>query len=82
MELTSLHDGRFIWVHDQDKCVGDNCCIHAPSEHRLNSAPLHWRGDRRIMERICIHGVGHPDPDDIKVQSSWAEAVHGCCGCC
>lgn len=34
------------------------------------------------MERICKHGIGHPDPDDLKVQSSWAEGVHGCDGCC
>jgi hypothetical protein len=25
----------------------------------------HWRDDRKLMERICPHGVGHPDPDDL-----------------
>ena len=34
--------------------------------------------DRRIMERICPHGVGHPDPDDVLNQ----DRVHGCDGCC
>lgn len=82
MDLTFLHDGTLLHVHEQDQCTGRPCCIHAPSDHPLNMAPLHWRGDRRIMERICTHGVGHPDPDDLKVQSSWAEQVHGCCGCC
>jgi hypothetical protein len=46
---------------------------------------LHWRGDRGIFERICEHGVGHPDPDQFDY---WIETrqkhqmVHGCCGCC
>lgn len=28
-------------------------------------------------ERICIHGVGHPEPD-----AEGVEAVHSCDGCC
>ena len=39
-----------------------------------------------IMERLCEHGIGHPDPDD----ASWrkdntpnnADTIHGCDGCC
>lgn len=41
------------------------------------------------MERICPHGVGHPDPDHIAFVERVAgkdvasvEAVHGCDGCC
>jgi hypothetical protein len=30
------------------------------------------------MERICPHGVGHPDPDDVFA----TDTVHGCDGCC
>lgn len=37
----------------------------------------HWRDDRSFMERICPHGVGHPDPDD-----EHADPIHGCDGCC
>jgi hypothetical protein len=33
------------------------------------------------MERVCPHGVGHPDPDDINVILG-PEKVHGCDGCC
>jgi hypothetical protein len=29
------------------------------------------------MERICSHGVGHPDPDEINT-----DKTHGCDGCC
>jgi hypothetical protein len=44
-----------------------------------------WRADRGILERVCAHGVGHPDPDQFsywKANGMEAEAVHGCCGCC
>lgn len=37
----------------------------------------HWRADRRIMERLCKHGIGHPDPD-----SRDPDGTHGCDGCC
>ena len=77
--------------HAADQCSGEFCCIHNPSTHRLSSAPLHWRDDRGLMERICEHGVGHPDPDDLAHKRrtmsearyrGYAFEVHGCCGCC
>jgi hypothetical protein len=40
--------------------------------------PQRYRDDIGITERICPHGVGHPDPDDIFAQ----DHVHGCDGCC
>ena len=40
--------------------------------------PQHFRDDRGIMERICPHGVGHPDPDDYLA----GDGMHGCDGCC
>jgi hypothetical protein len=39
--------------------------------------PQNWREDRGIMERICPHGIGHPDPDDPTT-----DKIHGCDGCC
>lgn len=74
--------GQLVEVHEASVCGGDRCCVHNPSNHPLKTARLHWRADREIMERICAHGVGHPDPDDVKVRSHWAETVHGCDGCC
>lgn len=48
--------------------------------------PQFWRDDRGLMERICSHGIGHPDPDDlaykIRTGGDDAEGVHGCDGCC
>ncbi|HWB37969.1 MAG TPA: hypothetical protein VHA75_18285 [Rugosimonospora sp.] len=64
-------------VHDPADCEGRGCCIHHPSQHHMVSWPQNWRADRRMMERICPCGVGHPDPDDLN-----SDDVHGCCGCC
>lgn len=88
-----LHGGRSMMVHGSSRCLGDNCVIHKPSEHALNTAPLNWRGDIGLMERICEHGIGHPDPDDIAYKvlvadgpegeaDAWAFGIHGCDGCC
>jgi hypothetical protein len=48
-----------------------------------------WRYDRGLMERICPHGVGHPDPDHLDHvrrlrgdKAAVTESVHGCDGCC
>jgi hypothetical protein len=67
-------------VHRPDQCFGDHCVIHNPSDHNMRDFPTHWRSDLGLMERICPHGVGHPDPDDLKFQE--ATPVHGCDGCC
>lgn len=91
LDLIILHDGRLLRTHGPESCAEDtNCCIHNPSDHPLKDAPLNWRADRGLMERVClVHGVGHPDPDALafkaKLKSdAWAlaEGVHGCCGCC
>jgi predicted kinase len=48
----------------------------------------HFRTDRALTERICPHGIGHPDPDDLHFKRLMAgtdevpDAVHGCDGCC
>lgn len=85
-DVIALHGGRILTVHDPSACAGQACCVHNPSEHPLKDRPLHWRSDRQLMERICVHGVGHPDPDDLahwerKGAGNW-RGVHGCDGCC
>lgn len=77
-------------VHDEsDDCKKYGCSIHNPSDHKMKDWPRNWRNDRGLMERICEHGVGHPDPDHLgyifRTQGSNAmmiESIHGCCGCC
>lgn len=83
-------------VHEYGQCYGRACVVHHPSAHGMRHLPLHWRSDRGIFERVCSHGVGHPDPDqwayfyeiadkgrrDDEDPSDYADTmmVHGCCG--
>lgn len=72
-------------THSPDQCAGRHCVIHNPSGHHMRDWPVNWRDDIGVMERICPHGVGHPDPDDAAHKRSIGKdvlTVHGCCGCC
>lgn len=88
MEEVKLPSGQVIRMHSKSECSG-HCPIHNPSEHHMRSWKLIWRDDRKIFERICDHGVGHPDPDTLAFfknhrgnKEARLEAVHGCDGCC
>jgi hypothetical protein len=65
-------------THSKDQCYSEDCVIHNPSIHHMLAWPTHFREDNGLMERICPHGIGHPDPDDPKSKGY----VHGCDGCC
>jgi hypothetical protein len=73
-------------THGPSKCEGRPCCIHHPSPHRMREWELNIRFDRGIAERICPHGVGHPDPDDATYRRTlpgeYDDGIHGCDGCC
>lgn len=85
-----------IRIHDVDECsalrpsgetFGMFCPFDKPSGHPLADARLHLRTDRGgLMERICRHGVGHPDPDSVdwmeRISGETHWGVHGCDGCC
>jgi hypothetical protein len=78
--------GQKLWnVHSKKNCKGENCVIHNPSDHVMKGFKTHWRSDRGLMERICSHGIGHPDPDALAIyppeKRKW-EGIHGCDGCC
>ena len=89
-EALILHDGNILDVHPATQCaLPDRCSVHNPSDHPLKDAPYNWRNDRGLMERICEHGVGHPDPDDLAYKKAvipnyedYEFGVHGCDGCC
>lgn len=72
-------------VHQEALCAHRECVIHNPTDHHMADWPLIWREDRRLFERLCECGIGHPDPDQF---AYWAESgqesigVHGCDGCC
>lgn len=77
--------GQIIGVHDEHACQGENCVIHNPSKTHMITWPTHWRADRHLMERLCPHGIGHPDPDHlahVPVEYRDTESIHGCDGCC
>lgn len=79
---TLEHSGTVLSnVHDPARCAGRPCTIHNRTEHSMREFPQSWRSDRGIMERICPHGVGHPDPDSPWSADSF-EWLHGCDGCC
>lgn len=95
MEEYTTGTGQKLMVHSKADCVvGTHCVIHNPSDHCMKDFPTHWRADRGLMERICPHGIGHPDPDDLHYKAICfgntevgkrqleCEVVHGCDGCC
>lgn len=70
------------WVlrntHSPSFCYSKSrCTIHNRSNHHMRNLPQEWNGDENIMERLCIHGVGHTDPDEIP-----GFEIHNCDGCC
>jgi len=89
MDCVTLVGGEVLYTHLPSLCKGQDCSIHHPSDHHMKTWRQHWREDRRMMERICPHGIGHPDPDELSFLRTRvpkdavdAHAVHGCDGCC
>lgn len=78
LEHTSVYLSN---VHPTTVCEGHRCPLHNRSDHPMRDFPQQWRPDRRILERICPHGVAHPDPD-LNFPSTSHEWIHGCDGCC
>lgn len=76
------YDG--VIIHSRDRCAGQHCPFHNPSNHSMKS----WRiviRDSGLVERVCEHGCGHPDPDSLAHLDPDGEkrlGVHGCDGCC
>jgi hypothetical protein len=81
------------------ECRERGCAIHNPTDHHMKDWPQHFRDPRieratfgmhpGLIERVCEHGVGHPDPDHMTWYASCHtpeetefEGIHGCDGCC
>ena len=86
-----MHDGRGTIIHGSGQCDEEFCPFHHPSQHRMVDWPKHIRYDRTLLvERICPHGIGHPDPDSLvwvnhrRRALGWDrdDGTHGCDGCC
>ena len=74
----TVRDANPLSTHSRDVCQGRGCPVHHASDHHMRDWPQTWRFDARLTERLCPHGIGHPDPDDTRA----AARTHGCDGCC
>lgn len=84
-EIWADSHSTLVNVHPASQCAGRPCVLHNPSDHHMREWPTNWRPDKRMMERVCPHGIGHPDPDDMayhRNQGRTGLGVHGCDGCC
>lgn len=93
-EITVYTDARtvpdaVVVTHNVGRCPLRYCAIHLPSAHHLVGAPLQWREDVGRMERICRHGIAHPDEDFLDwihatqgLLRAAAAGIHQCDGCC
>jgi len=70
--------------HDPALCAGQGCSRHHPSNHHMRTWPKIWREFYGYSDRMCSHGVGHPDPDDVVHLQALGGACteHACDGCC
>lgn len=73
-------------VHaNSPECQEHGCPIHNPSDRAVAIGTTHYNTERQRMDRVCEHGLAHPDPDS----QDWRERhfgdrddEHDCDGCC
>lgn len=86
MNTVTVDGVTLVNVHPARACAAQkHCVVHKQSDHHMRSWTLLWRSDRGIFERLCEHGVGHPDPDQSEFWEATGQThnqVHGCDGCC
>ena len=74
-------------LHAPVQCMEGYCTIHNPSPHHMREWTINIR-ESGMAERLCEHGIGHPDPDSIAwLKRSFGPdaeyfGIHGCDGCC
>ena len=56
--------GQHWHVHRPDRCWGEPCPLHHPSEHPLADAEIVMDRSGQVQRR-CAHDVVHPDPDSM-----------------
>ena len=74
-------------VHNEKLCAPRNCAIHNnPSLHPLTMEPLVWDDEWVAVKRQCVHGLIHPDVDDLGYRKTvgqyYVYLKHDCDGCC
>lgn len=85
MSTIMLAGGQvLVNCHPATECNGRACPLHTLTDHAMRHFPQRIR-ETGLMERICTHGVGHPDPDGLpffEERGIKGMDVHGCDGCC
>jgi hypothetical protein len=79
-EIATLEHSDIVLTnaHTKKECYSEyRCTLHNRSNHHMREFPQMWNGRKQIMERLCEHGYGHTDPDEIS-----GFEIHNCDGCC
>lgn len=83
-EVFEFVNGRGF-VHRAEQCDRDvTCAVHNPFNHGTRALPMLLR-ETTLIERVCPHGIGHPDPDSVAYFTRNGQeymGIHGCDGCC
>ena len=81
---TMLKNGVLLRAHPPTACAGRHCWVHNAMPSIMVNWPVRWRADKSTAERVCQHGIGHPDIDDVAYNQSLGRdvSIHGCDGCC
>lgn len=74
-------------IHSINLCASYACSIHHPSQHLMVGMLQVYDFDKKLMQRVCNHGVKHPDPDDRALHlrsKDGFDLSHTCCSkhCC
>lgn len=83
-DVVGVANGLLTKVHPPERCAGESCWMHNPSEHHMSTWPTRWHGTGEPSERVCPHDLGHPDPDDVALFYRRRQFIRGhqCDGCC
>ena len=85
--MTQLDE--LVRVHPPNRCGGEVCVIHNPTDHPMREWPIVMR--ETLILRVCPHGNKHPDPDSLSYFVNQWESIglsadrwrgHTCDGCC
>lgn len=81
--VTIVRNG-VLHTHPPSACAGRHCWVHNPTPSHMMTWAIQWRDDKVTAERVCPHGIGHPDIDDVAYNRSIGRNVtqHACDGCC
>lgn len=81
-DILSMRGNLLLRTHTENRCQGQVCCVHNPTDHHMVSWEQEWSPRQEMMYRICDHEMIHPDPDDLQVRNLMGMVSHPCDGCC